>query len=138
MFAAAVVPGVLLGVGMLFMSFSPRWLGMHDRWKEADEVTGRVNPGTRDEEMEQLHDDLENTRGATFKDMLAPGVRGALLAGLGLAVLQQFVGPNTVLFYGPTIFGYVGISAGSEASSRTCSSARCSSSACCRRSCSST
>jgi MFS family permease len=30
-----------------------------------------------------------------------------------LAVLQQFVGPNTVLFYGPTIFGYAGISAGS-------------------------
>ena len=40
-------------------------------------------------------------------------MRGALFAGLGLAVLQQLVGPNTVLFYGPTIFGYAGISAGS-------------------------
>ena len=40
-------------------------------------------------------------------------MRGALVAGIGLAILQQFVGPNTVLFYGPTIFGYAGISAGS-------------------------
>src|SRR5581483_372766 len=48
-----------------------------------------------------------------LRELLSPGVRGALFAGLGLAVLQQFVGPNTVLFYGPTIFGYAGISAGS-------------------------
>jgi SP family galactose:H+ symporter-like MFS transporter len=114
MFAAAVVPGVLLGVGMLFMSFTPRWLAMQDRWKEADQVMRRVNPGTREEEMDQLHEDLENTRGASFKEMLKPGVRGALFAGIGLAILQQFVGPNTVLFYGPTIFGYVGITAGSD------------------------
>jgi sugar porter (SP) family MFS transporter len=114
MFAAAVVPGVLLGVGMFFMCFSPRWLAMQDRWKEAAQVMGRVNPENCEEEMQQLHDDLENTRGATLKEMLAPGVRGALFAGVGLAVLQQFVGPNTVLFYGPTIFGYVGISAGSD------------------------
>jgi MFS family permease len=31
-------------------------------------------------------------------------------------MLQQFVGPNTVLFYGPTIFGYAGISGGSGGS----------------------
>ncbi|HET9124293.1 MAG TPA: MFS transporter, partial [Solirubrobacteraceae bacterium] len=114
MFAAAVVPGVLLGIGMVFMSFTPRWLAMQDRWKEADQVMGRVNPESREEEMDQLHEDLENTRGASLKEMLKPGVRGALFAGLGLAILQQFVGPNTVLFYGPTIFGYVGISAGSD------------------------
>jgi SP family galactose:H+ symporter-like MFS transporter len=114
MFAAAVVPGVLLGVGMCFMSYSPRWLAMHDRWDEAEEVMGRVNPDQCEEEMQQLRDDLEHTKGAKLKELLAPGVRGALIAGLGLAVLQQFVGPNTVLFYGPTIFGYVGISAGSD------------------------
>jgi sugar porter (SP) family MFS transporter len=114
MFAAAVVPGVVLGVGMIFMSHSPRWLGMQDRWEEAEQVMGRVNPANCEEEMRQLHEDLEATRGASLKEMLAPGVRGALFAGVGLAVLQQFVGPNTVLFYGPTIFGFAGISAGSD------------------------
>lgn len=36
-------------------------------------------------------------------------MRGALIAGVGLAIFQQFVGPNTVLFYTPTIFGYAGV-----------------------------
>ena len=114
MFAAAVVPGVVLGVGMFFMSYSPRWLAMHDRWDEAEEVMGRINPETCEEEMQQLRQDLEDTQGVTLKELFAPGIRGALIAGIGLAILQQFVGPNTVLFYGPTIFGYVGISAGSD------------------------
>jgi SP family galactose:H+ symporter-like MFS transporter len=114
MFAAAVVPGVVLAVGMFFMSYTPRWLAMHDRWEEAEHVMGRVNPEDCEEQMGHLRDDLEHTKGASLRELLSPGVRGALFAGIGLAVLQQFVGPNTVLFYGPTIFGYVGISAGSD------------------------
>lgn len=113
MFAAAVIPGIALGVGMLYMSHTPRWLGMQGRWEEAEHVMGRVNPDSREEEMERLKADLEQTDKASFSELLAPGMRGALIAGIGLAVLQQFVGPNTVLFYGPTIFGYAGISAGS-------------------------
>lgn len=113
MFAAAVVPGIALGVGMLFMSHTPRWLAMQDRWDEAEQVMGRVNPDSRESEMEALREDLEESKRASFRELLRPGMRGALIAGLGLAILQQFVGPNTVLFYGPTIFGYAGISAGS-------------------------
>jgi SP family galactose:H+ symporter-like MFS transporter len=113
MFAAAVIPGIALGVGMVFMSHTPRWLAMQGRWDEAEEVMGRVNPDSREREMELLHDDLAETGRASFRELLAPGMRLALVAGVGLAILQQFVGPNTVLFYGPTIFGYAGISAGS-------------------------
>jgi MFS transporter, SP family, galactose:H+ symporter len=113
MFAAAVIPGIALGVGMLYMSHTPRWLGMQGRWDEAEEVMARVNPDAREQEMAQLHEELEKSDRGRLRDLLAPGIRGALIAGLGLAMLQQFVGPNTVLFYGPTIFGYAGISAGS-------------------------
>jgi sugar porter (SP) family MFS transporter len=113
MFAAAVVPGIALGVGMAYMSHTPRWLAMQGRWDEAEHVMGRVNPDAQEHEMQALHDDLGETGRASFKELLAPGMRGALIAGVGLAILQQLVGPNTVLFYGPTIFGYAGISAGS-------------------------
>jgi sugar porter (SP) family MFS transporter len=113
MFAAAVIPGIALGVGMMFMAHTPRWLAMQGRWDEAEEVMGRVNPDSREREMELLHEDLEETDRASFRELLRPGIRGALIAGIGLALLQQLVGPNTVLFYGPTIFGYAGISAGS-------------------------
>ncbi len=113
MFAAAAVPGIALGVGMYYMSHTPRWLGMQGRWDEAAEVMGRVNPTCKDEELRNVREELERSERGSLRELLRPGVRGALIAGLGLAILQQFVGPNTVLFYGPTIFGYAGISAGS-------------------------
>jgi SP family galactose:H+ symporter-like MFS transporter len=113
MFAAAVIPGIALAVGMVFMSHTPRWLAMQGRWDEAEQVMQRVNPEAKEEELEQLHEDLKDTKRGSFRELLSPGMRGALIAGVGLAILQQFVGPNTVLFYGPTIFGYAGISAGS-------------------------
>ena len=114
MFAAAAVPGIVLGVGMFFMSHTPRWLAMQNRWDEADEVMGRVNPKCKDEELGRIRQELETSERGSLRELLAPGVRGALIAGIGLAIFQQFVGPNTVLFYGPTIFGYAGISAGSD------------------------
>ncbi|MBV9195013.1 MAG: sugar porter family MFS transporter [Solirubrobacterales bacterium] len=114
MFAAAAVPGIALGVGMFYMSHTPRWLGMQGRWDEAEEVMGRVNPTCKDEELGRVREELENSERGSLRELMSPGFRGALIAGLGLAILQQFVGPNTVLFYGPTIFGYAGISAGSN------------------------
>jgi sugar porter (SP) family MFS transporter len=113
MFAAAAIPGIALGVGMLYMSHTPRWLGMQGRWDEAEEVMARVNPNCKDEELQNVREELEQSERGSLRELLRPGVRGALIAGLGLAILQQFVGPNTVLFYGPTIFGYAGVSAGS-------------------------
>ncbi|MFZ0041215.1 MAG: sugar porter family MFS transporter, partial [Solirubrobacteraceae bacterium] len=113
MFAAAVIPGIALAVGMVYMSHTPRWLAMQGRWDEAEQVMERVNPQAKEEELEQLHVDLKENERGSLRELLSPGLRGAFIAGIGLAILQQFVGPNTVLFYGPTIFGYAGISAGS-------------------------
>ncbi len=108
MFAAAVVPAIVLGVGMMFMSHSPRWLGMQGRWEEAEQVLARTEPDRKDEELELIRHNIEETEHSSWREFLQPGVRGALVAGVGLAMFQQFIGPNTVLFYTPTIFGYAG------------------------------
>ncbi|MGH2914513.1 MAG: sugar porter family MFS transporter [Solirubrobacteraceae bacterium] len=108
MFAFAIVPAAVLGVGMLFMSHSPRWLGMQGRWDEAEQVLERVDPDGKDEELQQIRQNVEESKKTSWRELLRPGMRGALIAGIGLAIFQQFVGPNTVLFYTPTIFGYAG------------------------------
>jgi MFS transporter, SP family, galactose:H+ symporter len=115
MFATAVVAAVGLAIGMLLLDHSPRWLAMRGRWDEARAVTAKVDPGASDEEIEAIRDSIEAERSSSWRDLLRPGLRGALIAGVGLAVFQQFIGPNTVLFYGPTIFSYVGATSSSSA-----------------------
>ncbi len=113
MFAAAVIPAVALAIGMLMMSHSPRWLAMQGRWDDAGAVIHRINPRHEREEMDLLRGNVEEGSRSSWRELLRPGMRGALIAGVGLAVFQQFVGPNTVLFYTPTIFGYAGVSGNS-------------------------
>ncbi|MBV9793948.1 MAG: sugar porter family MFS transporter [Actinobacteria bacterium] len=115
MFATAVVAAVALAVGMLRLDHSPRWLAMRGRWDEARAVTAKVDPGASDDEIDAIRDSIEAEQTSSWRDLLRPGLRGALVAGVGLAVFQQFIGPNTVLFYGPTIFSYVGGSSASSA-----------------------
>jgi MFS transporter, SP family, galactose:H+ symporter len=109
MFAAAFLPATVLALGMFFISYSPRWLAMRRRWPEVEQVLDRVDPKGKAEELRLLRQSVKETERSSWRDLLRPGLRGALVAGVGLAVLQQFVGPNTVLFYTPTIFGYAGI-----------------------------
>jgi sugar porter (SP) family MFS transporter len=113
MFAAAVVPAVALTVGMVLMSHSPRWLAMQGRWNDAEAVMERINPRHKQQEMDLLHRNVEEGAGTSWRELLRPGLRGALVAGVGLAIFQQLVGPNTVLFYTPTIFGYAGVTGNS-------------------------
>ena len=109
MFAAAVLPATALAIGMLAMSHSPRWLGMHDRWDDASAVLERINPQEKKQELDLLRRNVQESAETSWRELLHPGMRGALIAGVGLAIFQQFVGPNTVLFYTPTIFGYAGV-----------------------------
>jgi sugar porter (SP) family MFS transporter len=115
MFATAVVAAVALAVGMILLDHSPRWLAMRGRWDEARAVTAKVDPGASEEEIEAIRESIEAEQSTTWRDLLRPGLRGALIAGVGLAVFQQFIGPNTVLFYGPTIFSYVSATSSSSA-----------------------
>lgn len=45
----------------------------------------------------------------TYKELLAPGMRKALLIGLLLPFLSQFSGINAIIYYGPTILQNAGI-----------------------------
>lgn len=110
MFAIAAVPSLIFLIGMIFNPETPRWLGGRGRWNEADRVLTRVTGEHNNEvALAEIRDSLinEDTQGALSK-LLQPELRLALLVGIGLAVFQQFVGINTIIYYAPTIFNMVG------------------------------
>jgi sugar porter (SP) family MFS transporter len=116
MFATAAIPGILLFVGMLFSLETPRWFASKGRWDEARATLERIQGADPNFEMNEIHSSLTlDQKQGRVRDLFAPGIRWALLVGVGLAVLQQFVGINTVIYYAPTIFQSAGIASASSA-----------------------
>jgi SP family galactose:H+ symporter-like MFS transporter len=110
MFAVAAIPAIVLFIGMFFLPDTPRWYASKGRWDKADRTAERLIPSiqTKNSEMDALHQSIQETRTTNPTDLIKPGLRVALIVGVGLAVLQQFVAINTVIYYAPTIFGYAG------------------------------
>lgn len=117
MLGLGVVPGAILGLGMLYLPESPRWLARHGRKDEARTVLARIRGTDQVEaELQEMEGVLnESTARGHWSDLLAPTIRPALVVGVGLAVFQQVTGINTVIYYAPTIIQSAGISSASGA-----------------------
>ncbi|GMI83790.1 tonoplast monosaccharide transporter2 [Hibiscus trionum] len=51
----------------------------------------------------------ETAKGSSWHDLFEPGVKHALLVGVGIQILQQFSGINGVLYYTPQILEQAGV-----------------------------
>ncbi len=116
MLAVGAVPAFALAVGMLYMPQSPRWLVMiGDSVAARKELLNlRAGEGEVDAEIAEIEASLDTEQG-TYRDLLTPIARAALFVGVGLAVLQQVTGINTVIYYAPTIVEKAGIDSSSSA-----------------------
>lgn len=116
MFATAAIPGILLFVGMFYSFETPRWYAGKGRWDEARGVLACIEGADPDLEINVIHNSISiDQRQGRIRDLFAPGIRGAIIVGVGLAIFQQFVGINTVIYYAPTIFQAAGFSSASAA-----------------------
>ena len=115
MLGLALIPSLILIVGMLPLPESPRYLFKIDKVDAAREELRRI--AGRDEigvEETAIVDSLK-VQGSGLAALATPAVRYALVLGVALAMLQQLTGINTVIYYGPHIFQLAGI-ASNEAS----------------------
>jgi sugar porter (SP) family MFS transporter len=105
MLGFAAIPAVMLFLGTLFLPESPRWLICKGREEEGLDVLRSLR-----ESSAEIADEISGIKTACmkdsdgFKDLMKKWVRPALVIGVGLAVFQQFMGCNTVIYYVPTIF----------------------------------
>jgi SP family galactose:H+ symporter-like MFS transporter len=111
MLGLGAIPALALGIGMMEMPQSPRWLVMAGKDYIARATLARIRTGDEEaitQELEEIKESLEVEPGG-WRDLLHPVVKAALVVGVGLAVLQQITGINTVIYYAPTIVQYTGI-----------------------------
>jgi len=120
MLGLAFIPGALLVIGMIAMPESPRWLLKTGAEKAARQALSLVRPANEiDAEVSAIHDDLEHNQPAAWSELLMPGLRPALIVGVGLAVLQQVTGINTIIYYAPQIFQKAGLDSATTALAAT-------------------
>ena len=103
MFAVAAIPSLVLLIALFFVPESPRWLMEKRREKEAyatlERATGPQEAGAA---IDALRESIQAESG-TLSELFQPGVRRALFVAVVLAIMQQWTGINTVLFYGSVI-----------------------------------
>jgi MFS transporter, SP family, arabinose:H+ symporter len=108
MFLTGVVPSTVFLVFIALAPETPRFLAMTGKMDEAFALLARIG-GTRSAQA-QIYDikATMHKEAQTWRALLRPAVRRALLVSAGLAVLIHVSGVNTVIDYAPSIFQSAG------------------------------
>lgn len=114
MFGVGAIPGLLFMILLFFVPESPRWLIKQGRAAAALPILLRIHgEELAKKEVIDIKHSFEQESGS-LRQLFSPGLRIALIVGVGLAVLQQVTGINAVMYYAPEIFKATG--AGTNAS----------------------
>ncbi|MEI6287384.1 MAG: sugar porter family MFS transporter [Bacillota bacterium] len=113
MLGVAIIPALILLLGAFFLPDSPRWLMMKCRKAQAVAILGKIRDADRVQpEIQEIEESFKIQHGG-YRELFSKTARPVLIIGLALGILQQFVGINTVMYYGPYIFKNVGLSGAS-------------------------
>ncbi|WP_374286525.1 sugar porter family MFS transporter [Lactococcus sp.] len=110
MLGLAAVPAALLFIGGLLLPESPRFLVRHNNEKQAREVLNMINnnPDAVDAEIADISLMANEEKKGGFEELFGKMSRPVLIMAMGLAIFQQVMGCNTVLYFAPSIFVSVG------------------------------
>ncbi len=108
-------PALILGIGMIFLPETPRWLMSASYENKAHKVLSRIGELSPSKVIGEIKESLAKEEKAGWSELLAKWVRPALIIGIGMAILMQVTGINTVIYYSPTILQKAGFVAEGDA-----------------------
>ena len=109
MFGIEAIPALLFLGGVFIVPESPRWLYNQNREDEGRYILKRIIGSKKAEESaREIHATLQEEKGS-YKELLKPGLRKALIIGILLPVFSQFSGINAIIYYGPRILNEAGM-----------------------------
>lgn len=113
MLGVGIIPAILMGIGLLFLPKSPRWLMEKGQTKLAHSILSRIRSTSavvKQEltEIQQIILEEKSYRKYSVISLYRSHFRPILLVGIALAVIQQLTGINVILYYAPVVMQMIG------------------------------
>lgn len=108
------LPAFLFFIVIFFIPESPRWLVFKKHEEGALTILTRIYHSSEEanQQVREVKQQLSSDKQSNWRLLFKPGIFKALVIGVCIAILGQFMGVNAVLYYGPTIFSESGLSSG--------------------------
>jgi SP family sugar:H+ symporter-like MFS transporter len=113
MFWMELIPAFVFLIMLFFIPKSPRYLIMQKEEASANRVLRRIyGEAGASSKLADIRHSLASDHKPSLYDVMQKGqlFRGVIWVGIGLAVLQQFVGINIIFYYGAVLWQSVGFS----------------------------
>ncbi len=113
MLGAEGIPALLFFIIIFFVPESPRWLLVKGKVQRSLTILTRIYGEEKaNAQVNEIQATLQSETKTDWRMLFHGGFRTALIIGVCLAILGQFMGVNAVLYYGPSIFQQTGLSEG--------------------------
>ena len=114
MLGMETLPAILLFIIIFFIPESPRWLIVRGKEEKAINILERIYNSISEAkcQLSETKSVLTSETKSEWAVLMKLGILKAVIIGVCIAILGQFMGVNAVLYYGPSIFEDAGLSGG--------------------------
>ena len=114
MLGMETLPALLFFIIIFFIPESPRWLIVRGKELKAVNILEKIYNSITEakSQLNETKSVLTSEIKSEWSLLMKPGIFKAVIIGVCIAILGQFMGVNAVLYYGPSIFENAGLSGG--------------------------